>query len=442
MASESIIIPYAPRKHFLPLHNRTQRFAAVVAHRRAGKTVAEINDKIRSALTCPLQNPRIGYIAPFYKQAKNVAWTYLKEYSHTIPGHMINESELRVDYPNGGQVRLYGADNPDALRGIYLDDVTLDEPADMNPRFFPEIIRPTLADRKGRASFIGTPKGKNGFYDICEIAKKSPDWLYMMLKSSETGILDPAELADARQMMTDNQYMQEFECSFDAAIQGAVYGQWIVDAENEKRSVADTFAEGIPVNTAWDLGFDDTTAIWFWQQVGRETRIIDYYENSQQDIKHYCDALMDRPYLYGDHYVPHDARNKLLAAGGRSIVEQAYELGIQMIALNASNQQNQIEATRMLLKNCWLSEVKCVQGINALKQYRFSYDEDLKTFRSKPLHDWSSHAADAFEIIAQVRQQDTKSKEPEKPKFWQDQTADELFAIKGLQSDEPYRDEF
>lgn len=369
----------------------------------------------------------MGYIAPFYKQAKAVAWTYLKEYSLSIPGSSVNESELRVDYPNGGQVRLFGADNPDALRGLYFDDITVDEPADMNPRLYPEVIRPTLVDRRGRACFIGTPKGKNSFYDICEIAKHSPDWLYMILKASETGLIASDELSDARSIMTENQYQQEFECSFDAAIQGAVYGQWISDAENSGRIIPSVYDPNVPVNTAWDLGFDDSTAIWWWQRVGNEIRIIDYYENNQQDIEHYCQVLKNKNYRYDKHFVPHDARNKLLAAGGKSIVEQAYALGVQMFAMSPASQQNLIEATRLMIKDCWFSEFQCSKGIEHLKQYRFPYDDELRTFRSKPLHDGSSHAADAFEIIAQVRQMDTSDKPKNKPRFLNEMTLDELW---------------
>lgn len=381
----------------------------------------------------------MGYIAPFYKQAKTVAWTYLKDYSMSVPGSTINESELRVDYLNGGQVRLYGADNPDALRGIYLDDVTLDEPADMSPRLWPEIIRPTLVDRKGRASFIGTPKGKNSFYDICAHAKANPkDWLHMVLRASETHLIDPEELLAARQMMTENQYEQEFECSFDAAIQGAVYGQWISNAEKSGRVKNNLYDPLVLVNTAWDLGYDDSTAIWFWQRVGSEIRIIDYYENNGQDVPHYCGVITERGYKYSDHFVPHDARNKLLAAGGKSIVEQAYELGVKMVALPPASQQNLIEATRKTIGQCWFSEDKCSKGIEALKQYRYDFDDEKKAFRSVPRHDWSSHAADAFEIIAQVREMGGGDNKPRQPRFLNEMTADELF---WPQTPDTYQDE-
>src|SRR6185295_7193487 len=146
------------------------------------------NELIRSALTCEKREPRTALIEPLFKQAKDVAWSYAKFYGLSVPGAEVNESELRIDFPNGGRFRLYGADNPDALRGLYLDDCALDEFADMRPRFLPEVIRPALSDRKGRLTLIGTPKGHNEFYDLYEAAKLDDTWFHMMLRASETGL--------------------------------------------------------------------------------------------------------------------------------------------------------------------------------------------------------------------------------------------------------------
>jgi len=192
MDEQRVIIPYAPRPHFKPSHDTTKRWKVIVAHRRAGKTVACVNHLIRSALTCQLPNPRVAYVAPLYKQAKDVAWTYVKEFTAPIPGREVNESELRVDLPNGGRIRLYGADNPDSMRGIYLDDAVLDEFADMRPRFLPEVIRPALSDRRGAMTIIGTPKGHNEFYDLYELSKTDPEWLGLMLRASETKLIAQA----------------------------------------------------------------------------------------------------------------------------------------------------------------------------------------------------------------------------------------------------------
>ena len=209
-------LPYAPRKPFMPFHQSDKRWACLVCHRRAGKTVASIRHLERAALTLARPNPRFAYFAPLLKQAKDVAWQYLKDGALGIEGATINESELRVDYPNGGRVRIYGADNPDALRGLYLDGVVLDEHADMRPEVWESVIRPALADRQGWAVFIGTPKGRNLFYEIYRQAQANPDeWFSLMLKASESGLLLDEELAAARQMMDESTYLREFECSFD-----------------------------------------------------------------------------------------------------------------------------------------------------------------------------------------------------------------------------------
>jgi len=194
-----IDLGYKPRAPFVDYHRRRSRFAAIVAHRRAGKTVAAIMDQVDAALSFDaLPNGRFAYVAPFYAQAKDVAWTYLKSYALKVPGTIPNEAELRVDFPNGNRVRLYGADNYDRMRGIYLDDVVMDEVGDMDPRAWSEVIRPALADRQGKATFIGTPKGRNGFYEIVERAKDNPDWYLSILRASETGLIPPGELEALR----------------------------------------------------------------------------------------------------------------------------------------------------------------------------------------------------------------------------------------------------
>lgn len=413
---------YNPRPVFMPFHMRSNRWACIVAHRRAGKTVACINEVITRALACKKNRPQYAYIAPLFVQAKQIAWEYLKEYASAVIERK-NESELYIELVNGARIFVLGADNPDRLRGLYLDGVILDEFGDMRPRLFPEVIRPALADRKGWAVFIGTPKGENAFYDIYQVSKTDNSWFSMMLKASESGLLDLKEIEDMRKTMSEDQAAQELECSFSAAIQGAVYAKWI----DENKCRDDIYDPDLPVHTAWDLGFDDSTAIWFWQVAGNEVRVIDCYENNGQDIIHYCDTLKNKPYKYGDHYAPHDAANKLLAAGGRSIVQQAWEQGIKMRVVAATSQQNQIEATRAILKKTWFDHTAVKDGLRALRQYQFEFDESKKTYRSTPRHDWTSHYADAFEIIGQAMREVVPLPQKSAPKFLQQVTAHELF---------------
>lgn len=399
-APQRVVIPYSPRAQFLPLHETTKRFGAVVAHRRAGKTVACVNHLVRAALTCPLPDPRYAYIAPYYSQAKDVAWTYLKKFSAPIPGISVNESELRVDYPNGARVRLYGAENYDRMRGLYFDGIVPDEYGDMDPRAWPEVFRPALSDRRGWTLFIGTPKGKNHFYDLWTAAGRDPAWFTLMLKASETGILPPEELADARKSMSEEQYEQEYECSFEAAILGAYYASEFkrIDADNRIRSVL--WEPNLPVHTAWDLGIDDATAIWFVQQAGREVRVIDYYEASGAGLDHYAKVLKEKPYSYGSHFLPHDVEVTELGTG-KSRYAMLQSLGVRPTVVRRATVEDGINAARVLLARCWFDADKCERGLNALRQYRKEFDDKTKTWRARPLHDWTSHAADAFRYLAQ-----------------------------------------
>jgi phage terminase large subunit len=402
-----IVIPYEPRRQFIGFHETTKRWRVNVCHRRAGKTVACINDDIKKVLTCPLPRPRVAYIAPLLKQAKTVAWDYAKHYGLAVPGAKANESELRIDFPSGGQYRLFGSDNPDALRGIYLDHVTLDEAADGNPRLYPEILRPALSDRKGSATWIGTPKGQNDFFDLWEQAKADPEFFTLMLKASETGIIDPHELADAKRQMTSEQYAQEYECSFQAAIVGAYYGREMEEADNQRRIASNIYDPSLEVHTAWDLGINDQTVIWFYQQDGFSVRLIDYYAANGYGLDHYVGVLRERGYSpantrgykYGNHYLPHDVEVKELGTG-KSRLETLHGLGISARTVRKLSIEDGIAAVRKILPRCWFDKEKCAEGIKALRQYRREWDDVRKVFYERPLHDWASDPADAFRYLA------------------------------------------
>jgi phage terminase large subunit len=409
-----IIIPYEPRAVFHPFHARSQRFAIGVAHRRCGKTVACINDKIRRAVLSKKEMYRAGYIAPYLKQAKDVAWEYLKRYSRPVWGGAPNESELFVTLLGGQRVRIYGADNADALRGGYFDDVTLDEYADMAPSVWGSIIRPMLADRQGSATFIGTPKGRNSFHEIFERAKDDPEWFRFMLRASETGLLAASELAAARLDMTPEQYEQEFECSFEAAILGAYFGKEIAEAERAGRIKEVEAADG-PVHTAWDLGIGDSTAIWFWQAHGDEIRVIDHYENHGQAIPHYVAEIESRGYAKGIDYVPHDARVRSLETG-RTRVETLIGLGRKPKLVANHKIMDGINAARLTLPRVWFDGEKCRDGIEALRQYRADFDEKTRAFKDTPKHDWTSHTADAFRYLCMAWREEAKPvEEPKVP---------------------------
>jgi phage terminase large subunit len=432
-----IIIPYSPRRAFLPFHGRKKRWAVLVCHRRAGKTVACINDMIRAAATCQLQDGRFAYIAPLYNQAKDVAWTYAKRYSAPIPGVEFNESELRIDYPNGARLRLYGADNPDRLRGGYLDGVVLDEYADMVPSAWGEVIRPMLADRQGWAAFIGTPKGRNAFWEVWERGQAEPNWFAMMLRASESGLLLASELEEARREMTPEQYEQEFECSFTAAILGAYYGREMAEAERSGRIAHVGYDPALPVHTAWDLGMGDSTSIWCFQVGPSELRVIDFIESHGQPLAYYVGELQARGYKYGDDWVPHDAKVRSLETG-RTRVETLVGLGRSVRVVPDHRLDDGINGARVSFPRIWFDADRCRFGLEALRQYRTEYDEKTKAYKNTPKHDWTSHAADAFRYMAMAWKQLTPPTKPTdaiaellKPRTWGEIFANEDDAVDG-----------
>lgn len=394
------VIPYKPRKHQQEIHASRKRFSVLVCHRRFGKTVCAVNELILCACKNPLPAPRYAYIAPLYKQAKSVVWDYLKKFARAIDGTSFNETELRCDLPNGARISLLGADNPDRLRGIYLDGVVLDEMAQMPDRLWGEVIRPTLSDRMGWAMFIGTPRGHNSFYDLYNFARQDPSWFAAMYRASETKIVAENELAAAAKEMSPEQYEQEFECSFSAAIIGAYYGGLITIAEKQGRIISVPVEPHLPVHTAWDLGMSDSTAIWFFQAgPGGEIRVIDYLESSGAGLDHYVRALREKNYLYGAHIAPHDIRVRELGTG-KSRLEVAKSLGIAFDVAPNMPLADGINAVRMILPKCWFDEQRCGAGLEAMRQYRRAYNERTASFGSAPAHDWTSHGADAFRYLA------------------------------------------
>lgn len=409
---EEIEINYKPRKHAEAYHDRTERFAVLVAHRRFGKTVAAINDLIRACFAVDKKDVRVAYIAPYLSQAKAVAWDYALEYTIDIPDIKINHSELRIDFSNGSRFRLYGADNYNAMRGLYFDAIVCDEMADFPASAWPTVLRPSLTDRKGSCTFISTPKGKNEFWELYEYAKTDPTWWSGMFKASQTDILDPEELEEAKITMGEDRYEQEFECSFEAAIVGAYYAMEMKTAMQDNRITTVPYDPSVGVVTAWDLGIGDSTAIWFAQYVGQEIRVIDYYENSGVGLDHYAKELSSKNYHYMDHILPHDVQVKELGTG-KSRLETLHNLGIQDVTIAPKLAiEDGIQAARSMLNRCWFDEEKCNRGLEALRQYRREFDEKNKTWRGRPLHDWTSHGADAWRYLAVGKQTQTNWGEP------------------------------
>jgi hypothetical protein len=396
---EVIEIPYKPREHQLKVHELLEgkRFAVVVAHRRFGKTVAALNHLIREAVLNEKETPRYAYIAPTYGQAKRVAWDYLVKYTTPLGGTN-NISELRVDFW-GRRIQLYGSDNPDSLRGQFFDGVIIDEVGDQNPKIWTDIVRPALTDRKGWCLFIGTPKGHNHFKELRDRAEKEDGWGLLEFKASETGVVDEVELKAAKNEMGQDKYLQEFECSFDASVEGSYYGTLLQEIEQKKHMQEIPREELSRTFTAWDLGMGDSTSIWVAQLVGTEVRLIDYYENHGVGLDHYVKWIRDNDYIKAEHILPHDVRVRELGTG-KSRLEMLEEAGLEVKIAPRMGLDDGIQAVRRLLPRCWFNVPAVQTGLNCLRNYRRDYDEKRKIFYERPLHDWSSHGSDSFRYLA------------------------------------------
>lgn len=390
---------YRPRPPQLEIHNAVNdnRFTVVVAHRRMGKTVSAILHLINAALNNEQKDPRYAYIAPTYAQAKRVAFDYLVDYTRPL-GAKVNIAELRVDFM-GRRISLYGSENGDSLRGQYFDGVVLDEIGDQNPKIWNEILRPALADRHGWCLFIGTPKGNNHFADLKERAQITDGWKFLEFKASQTGILDNKELADAKAEMGEDKYRQEFECSFEAPVEGAYYGGLINEAEKENRITTIPRDDLARLVCAWDLGISDSTCIFVAQIVGKEIQLIDCVENHGVGLDYYVSWLRENGYDKAQNILPHDVRVRELGTG-KSRQEVLMEAGLDVTIAPSLSVADGIQAVRRLLPRCWFDKESTKEGVSALRNYRRVYDEKRNVFYDTPLHDWSSHYADSFRYLA------------------------------------------
>ena len=399
MTEARLDLGYRPREPQKEIHRAIldNRFVVAVAHRRMGKTVSAIVQLIHSALKNEQKNPRYAYIAPTYSQAKRVAWDYLTEYTRSLGG-TANIAELRVDFM-GRRISLYGSENRDSLRGQYFDGVVIDEVGDQDPKIWNEIIRPALADRKGWCLFIGTPKGNNHFRDFKERALTTDGWKFMEFKASATKILDDVELASARNEMGDDKYRQEFECSFDAPVEGAYYGALLNEADEQNRVTnipKDNLAKLV---CSWDLGVSDSTCIWVAQVVGKEIQLIDCTENHGVGLDYYVSWLRDNGYDKGQQILPHDVRVREMTTG-RSRLEVLMEAGLDITVAPSLSIADGIQAVRRMLPRCWFDTDGTKNGLVALRNYRREFNEKQNVFYDKPVHDWSSHFADSFRYLA------------------------------------------
>ncbi len=396
-----ITIPYTPRPLQQKLHTELDkyRWSVVVCHRRFGKTVCLLNHLLRAAILCEKQNPRFHYLTASYKMAKQVSWDYMHQFAGGIPGTKFNETELRCDLPNGARIQLLGGEDESRLRGMYSDGIVMDEMGLLSETIFTEVIRPMLVDRQGWCCMVGTPSGHNLFYDYWQMAEENDDWYRVMYKASETNILPQAELDAARTSMNIDAYRQEFECSFEAATPGAVYGKELQEIEEKGQITHVPYDPTVRVDTYFDLGVNDATSVIFTQSVGRALHVIDYFEERNEGLPFYARMLDEKGYLYGTHHAPWDIETREMSTG-KTRREVAWDLGINFKVVPKLPIEDGIHAAKMLLPRTWFDRQNCHQLLEALRFYHRVYDPKNRMYRSKPKHDWSSHGSDCWRYVS------------------------------------------
>jgi phage terminase large subunit-like protein len=377
----------------------------LVCHRRAGKTVACIQDLILKAQNDKRVTPprRYAYIAPTRDQAKDVAWAMLKRYVEPYPDVRVNEADLTVTFVNGASIRLYSGENYDRMRGLYFDHVILDEFGDLDPQAWQAVVRPALSDYNGSATVIGTPKGRNGFWRLWKDALSNPDWFTLILKASESGILNEEELADIKRGTPAHIFEQEFECSFDVGRPGAIYSKSLAEARNNRRISNDVlwFKEA-PVYTSFDVGAPLNQRCWVWQMVGDRINFLEALSGGD-DCKTPADwagRLTQKQYRYGAHFIPHDAAQE---NGG--LWQEALKLGGLANVVPVPRQMSVWDGINLALDafpRIGFNEEGCKDGIDSLDAYHSKEERDGVTIKNVPVHDWSSHGSDSFSLAHQA----------------------------------------
>lgn len=388
--------------------NEGRKRAVCVWHRRSGKDKTFVN------YMATKMYERIGayfYFFPTYAQGKKILWDGRDRAGFKFTDHFprnarknTNNTEMKIEMENGSIFQVIGTDKIDAIVGSNPLGCVFTEYALQNPIAW-DFIRPILAENAGWAIFNFTPRGKNHGYTLFKMAQSDPDvWFAEVLTVEDTGAISRDVLAQERKEIiakdgNDAFYQQEYMCSFEVPIQGSYYGLQLMQADEQKRIGKVPYEPQARVCTAWDLGIGDEMAIWFFQLVGREVRVIDYYETTGEGLPYYVKYLQNKPYVYDQHYAPHDITVRELGTG-KSRLEVAKGLGIDFTVAPMLRVEDGIEAVRNILARCWFDSTNCEKGLSALRSYHKSFDEKNQTFKLRPHHDWASHGADAFRTFA------------------------------------------
>ncbi len=377
-----------------------------VWHRRAGKDVTDINFTATQVMQ---RKGLYWHLLPTFNQARKAIWQGMtkdgRPFIDFFPPEIIkavHQQDMRIEFINGSIWQIVGSDKIDTLVGSNPIGVVFSEYALTNPRSWP-LIEPILQENDGWAVFNTTPRGHNHAFELAEKAKFSENWWYDVKTITDTGVITPEQVIKMKNDGTANEVIQqEYYCSFEAPLVGSYYAEQMNDLESKGQLTTVPYDPRFEVHTWWDIGVSDYTSIWFAQYVGREIRLIDFMQANGKGPDHYVKELKAKDYNYGVHNLPHDANYSQFTLGGRSVYDQFTEMwpGTSFrVHPVTKNVATDIYATRTLLPRCVFDSKSCYEGIQALKNYQQKYNEKAKTFGG-PLHDWSSHAADAMRYLA------------------------------------------
>lgn len=413
---------YTPRPYQVPLWHAfeagTRRLLSIW-HRRAGKDKTFIN-------LCAVQSQRrVGayyYFLPTYSQGKKIIWDGMDasgfRFLHHFPQELWagnpNQTEMKLRLKNGSIFQIVGSDNIDSIMGTNPVGCVFSEFSLQDPKGW-DFVRPILRENKGWAAFNGTPRGKNHLYRLHQIAEKNPEWFSEILSISNTGVLDEEDIQAERDAgMAEELIQQEFYCSFDSGMQGAYYTDQFALLEERGQITEVPYDESVAVDTWWDIGFKDSTAIWFVQEMpGGRVNVIDYRELQGKGLPYYIKFLREQEYIYRYHYAPWDFGHHEWSSG-KTRHETALNFDVRFRIGPKLHIQEGIDACRRLLPKCWFDKDRCADGLDAMRSYRKLWDERMQKFRDEPYHDWSSHGADAFRTGTVARRNSTVERRPER----------------------------
>jgi phage terminase large subunit len=383
--------------------NRGFRRVLAILPRRAGKDVVAFNYCIKAALKKP---GVYYYIFPTYSQGRKVIWDSLTNsgarFLSYVPDEVIdstNSQEMKIRFRNGSLLQLVGSDNYDSLMGTNPRGVVFSEYALQDPRCY-QYIRPILTANDGWALFISTPRGKNHLWELYQIAQHSPDWFAYKLTIEDTQHIPLAEIEKEKAdgIMSDDLIQQEYYTSFEMGVEGSYYSKYLDRMRVKGQIGIVPWESSFKVHVAFDIGVRDSTCLIFYQVIGQTIRIIDCYSNSKVGLEHYVKVIRQKEYIYGHFMAPHDIRVQEFGSGITRL-EKARQLGINFTIAPDVSIEDGIEAARSAFAKMWIDESNCKDLLKALENYRQEYDVKKKVYKSHPLHDWSSHYADAMRYL-------------------------------------------